>query len=137
MVKKKKIKKKKPTKKKSKKVEMDESLREKYMADAYGAIVKPKPKRIGVRYTVDLTSGLGDITTPKSAFMMRGEGRNILVDSHSGIMMGADRDSTSRHKMSTMMKSRIDLDSIAIESKKSPRFGELDPVSQSVTVNNP
>lgn len=60
-------------KKKKKKVEMeDPSLREHLLAGAYGGVAKPKPKRIGVKYTIDLTSGLRDIATPGSAFMRDG-----------------------------------------------------------------
>jgi hypothetical protein len=62
-------------KKKKKRVEMeDPSLREHLLAGAYGGVAKPKPKRIGVKYTIDLTSGLRDIATPGSAFMRDGTG---------------------------------------------------------------
>ena len=114
-------------KKKKKKVEMeDPSLREHLLAGAYGGVAKPKPKRIGVKYTIDLTSGLRDIATPGSAFM-RGEGtggRKGMIGSQSGIMGGAD--SSKGRKMSNVMKShgRIDDLGSAIGSKKSRHFGE-------------
>lgn len=39
------------------------------MAGAYGGIAKKKPKRVGVKYTTDLNSGLRDIATPASGFI--------------------------------------------------------------------
>ena len=61
---------KKKKKKRRKRVEMeDPSLREHLLAGAYGGVAKPKPKRVGVKYTTDLTSGLRDIATPGNAFI--------------------------------------------------------------------
>jgi hypothetical protein len=114
-------------KKKKKKVEMeDPSLREHLLAGAYGGVAKPKPKRIGVKYTIDLTSGLRDIATTGSAFMRKDElGGRGMIGSQSGIM-GGGADSSKGRKMSNIMRSHRKIDDLgsAIGSKKSRHFGE-------------
>jgi hypothetical protein len=111
-------------KKKKKKVEMeDPSLREHLLAGAYGGVAKPKPKRIGVKYTIDLTSGLRDIATPGSAFMR--DGKRGMIGSQSGIMNAGGADSSKGRKMSNVMRSqRFDDLGSAVGSKKSRHFGE-------------
>ena len=71
-------------KKHAKKQELEEpSLREHLLAGAYGGVAKPKPKRQGVKYTTDLTSGLveagylRDLATP-GQFMGRDPSRRQM-----------------------------------------------------------
>jgi hypothetical protein len=72
---------KKKKKKKKKRVKQpvyeDPSLREHLLAGAYGGIAKPKPKRVGVKYTTDINAGLRDIATP-NAMRMDQSRRNMF-----------------------------------------------------------
>jgi hypothetical protein len=73
-------KKKKKTKRRMKKQELeDPSLREHLLAGAYGGVAKPKPKRLGVKYTTDINAGLRDIATP-NAMRMDQSRRNFAVN---------------------------------------------------------
>jgi len=66
-LKKKRRKKKKKKKRKAQEME-DPSLRDHLMANAYGGVAKPKPKRQGIKHTTNIDAGLiRDIATPGSA----------------------------------------------------------------------
>jgi hypothetical protein len=86
--------KKKKKKKKKKPVEYeDPSLREHLLAGAYGGVAKPKPKRVGVKFTTDLNAGLRDIATPASAFM-RDPNRQQMLTSFNGFAKGTGGESS-------------------------------------------
>jgi len=90
---------KKKKKKKKKPVEYeDPSLREHLLAGAYGGVAKPKPKRMGVKYTTNLDAGLRDIATPASGFM-RDTSKANMQASYSGFagMPGAESSRGRKH----------------------------------------
>jgi hypothetical protein len=92
-------KKKKKKKKKKRPQEMeDPNLREHLMAGAYGGTAKPKPKRQGVKYTTDLSTGLRDIATPASGFVRDPSRKGINQASYSGFANIAGADSSRGKK---------------------------------------
>ena len=124
---------KKKKKKKMRKKKRDEwedpSLREHLLAGAYGGVAKPKPKRVGLKYTTDIDAGLRDIATPNmfkndpslAANMSK---RSMLYPHHQG----SDEDFSSARKQSRI-KSRMNNNSSIDDNQHSnlggSKYGNL------------